>query len=153
MYHGFVGFKTSNLSLRIEKLERLASPRIGEHVISFSIIISFSGIYSPYEVRNQEPWITNCFVIFWHFFLLLLLHFGFPRNFTTKERGIRSLFVASIRIRNLFCSMRYLTKISIYFPYIILIEIFDRWYGTKFFTANLEKMKLIVFGEHVYLLK
>lgn len=65
------------------------------------------------------------------FFFIIAL--AFPRNFTTKERGIRSLFVASIRIRNLFCSMRYLTKISIYFPYIILIEIFDRWYGTVFY--------------------
>lgn len=75
VYHGFAGFKTSNLSLRIEKLERkqrLASSRIGEHVISFSIIISFSGIYS--SVRSSESGTVND-KLFRHFLTFFFFFF------------------------------------------------------------------------------
>lgn len=94
VYHGFAGFKTSNLSLRIEKLERkqrLASSRIGEHVISFSIIISFSGIYS--SVRSSESGTVNdklfrhFLTFFFFFFLCVIIALVFPRNFTTFLEG------------------------------------------------------------------
>lgn len=118
VYHGFAGFKTSNLSLRIEKLERkqrLASSRIGEHVISFSIIISFSGIYS--SVRSSESGTVNDklfrhFLTFFFFFffcvLLLLLYFHEILPRFSKERGDSPSVISSLLFN----------EISLYFLYI-----------------------------------